>query len=212
MSGWETVATVAVDVAAISPVLAALATMASARHLGRWNSLRIPVPSIRLQSQSSRRSRLESLVDRLQLRKGWTVDDLVTSVEQMRGRRIVRSPLPENMPVGLCGLWLARSDDDVVLHRKTSDPVMLRHVVAHEVAHMLLDHGGGTSPGELAALLVGLDGGSGLGSSESTVRTARGISAYDDECEYEAELLATMIVTGGRKQRLLRRAHRMSAL
>ncbi|WP_157129016.1 hypothetical protein [Nocardia amamiensis] len=155
--------------------------------------------------QPSRRSRLESLVERLQLQDGWTVDELVTSVERMRGRRIVRAPLPENAPVGLFGLWLARPADDVVLYRKSSDPLMERHVVAHEVAHMLLEHGSRTSPGEPATSLVGVDVGRGLGSSVSTMQAARGASAYDDECEYEAELLATLILTGDRRKGILRR-------
>ncbi|MEU2033858.1 hypothetical protein [Nocardia amamiensis] len=139
------------------------------------------------------------------MRNEWTVDELVAAVERMRGRRIVRAPLPENAPVGLFGLWLARPADDVVLHRKSSDPLMERHVVAHEVAHMLLEHGSMASPGELATLLVGVDSGRVLGSRVSTVQAARGAGAYDDECEYEAELLATLILTGDRRRGILRR-------
>ncbi|MGW4716059.1 hypothetical protein [Nocardia sp. NPDC004260] len=55
----------------------------------------------------------------------------------------------------------------MVLYRPSSDPLMERHVVAHEVAHTLLEHGRKTSPGEPARLLVGLDVGRGLGSRVS---------------------------------------------
>lgn len=88
---------------------------------------------------------------------------------------------------------------------------MERHVVAHEVAHMLLDHGRKTSPGELATLLAGVDVGRGLGSSGSMVQTARGAGAYNDDAEYEAELLATMILIGARRDGILRRDRRTPA-
>ncbi|WP_433635528.1 hypothetical protein [Nocardia sp. CA-120079] len=81
---------------------------------------------------------------------------------------------------------------------------MEQHVVAHEIAHMLLEHGSGTSPGELAALLAGVDVGRGIGSIGSVGRGTRG-NAYATLAEYEAELLATMILTGGRTKGMRRR-------
>lgn len=197
--------------AAISPGLATLAGMASTRHGAAREGFEVAGLSARLRRRPSTRSRLESLASTLQLRNGWDVEELVSSVERIRGRRIVRAPLPDSAPVGLCGLWLAGEADDVVLFRPSSDPLMERHVVAHELAHMLLEHGRKTSPGELATLLVGLDVGRGLGSNASMVQTARGASAYDDDREYEAELLATLIETGGRRKGILRRYRTASA-
>ncbi|MGW4720137.1 hypothetical protein [Nocardia sp. NPDC004260] len=185
--------------------------MASTRHGAAREGFEVAGLSARLRRRPSTRSRLESLASTLQLRNGWDVEELVSSVERIRGRRIVRAPLPDSAPVGLCGLWLAGEADDVVLFRPSSDPLMERHVVAHELAHMLLEHGRKTSPGELATLLVGLDVGRGLGSNASMVQTARGASAYDDDREYEAELLATLIETGGRRKGILRRYRTASA-
>ncbi|WP_280413455.1 ImmA/IrrE family metallo-endopeptidase [Nocardia asiatica] len=185
--------------------------MASTRRGAVCDGFEVAGLSARLRRRPSTRSRLESLASTLQLRNGWDVDELVSSVERIRGRRIVRAPLPDSAPVGLCGLWLAGEADDVVLFRPSSDPLMERHVVAHELAHMLLEHGRKTSPGELATLLVGLDVGRGLGSNASMVQTARGASAYDDDREYEAELLATLIETAGRRKGILRRYRRASA-
>ncbi len=198
----------ATGVAAISP---ALDGVGSTSQGAVGDSIEVAGLSARFRRRPSRRSRLESIAGTLQLRKGWDVEELVSSVERIRGRRIVRAPLPDGAPVGLCGLWLAGEADDVVLFRPSSDPLMERHVVAHELAHMLLEHGRRTSPGELAALLVGLDVGRGLGSNASMVQTARGASAYDDDREYEAELLATVIETGGRRKGILRRYRSASA-
>lgn len=155
--------------------------------------------------RSSTRDRLGSLVSRLGLPDDWSVEEFIEAVERMRGRRIVQLPLPERSPVGLCGLWLARPDDDLVLHRRCWDPTMEKHMVAHEVAHMLLGHDRLTSPRELATMLAGVDLGGEPGSPAPVVQTARGASTYSDRAEYEAELLATLVMRGARKDGALRR-------
>ncbi|WP_405183705.1 M48 family metalloprotease [Nocardia sp. NBC_01377] len=164
---------------------------------------------------SPTRSQLTSLIDQLALPQDWTVEDLFACLVTVRGRPIVRLPLPEDAPVGLCGLWLARSEDDVVLHRPSPDPMMERHVLAHEAAHMLLDHGRDSTPQELAGLLVDWTFGGRLDSVVSQVRTARGASttgAYSRRDEYEAELLATMIMTRASQDGTLRRDRELRLL
>lgn len=153
----------------------------------------------------STRARLESIVVNLGLQEDWTIEEFFTAVETMRGRRIIRLLLPDQAPVGLCGLWLARPNDDVVFHRRCSDPTMERHVVSHEAAHMLLDHGRETSPSELASLLAGVDLTDELGSSVSMVQTARSANTYLDRAEYEAEWLATLLMTRARQDGTMRR-------
>ncbi|WP_280246923.1 MULTISPECIES: hypothetical protein [Nocardia] len=147
----------------------------------------------RLRRKSSTRSQLEELVDRLELPENWSVEVFLAALERMRGRRIIRRPLPVNAPVGLCGLWLAREHDDVIVHRVSSDPIQERHVIAHEVAHMLLCHGRPASPAQVARMLMGVDAESEL--EPAVVRTARWANAYARHDEYEAELFATLIMT-----------------
>ncbi|QIS12393.1 ImmA/IrrE family metallo-endopeptidase [Nocardia arthritidis] len=136
---------------------------------------------------------MQSLVDGLDLPADWTIEEFFAELERMRGRRIVRLPLPPTAPVGLCGLWLACKRYDVIFLRQSSDPAAELHVALHEVGHMLLDHGqdASISTVELTTLTSGvaLDREIDL----STVRAARGISSYDSEEEYEAELLASLI-------------------
>ncbi|MFI5783687.1 hypothetical protein [Nocardia sp. NPDC051570] len=156
----------------------------------------------------STRARLQILVDRLELPEDWTATECFASVERIRCRRIVRLPLPSTSPVGLCGLWLACSDYDVIFLRPSSEPTVELHVSLHEVGHMLLDHGRdmSISAAKLDSLLEaaanhGIDG--------STARTACGVSSYDTRDEYEAELFTTLIGTrarasGPRRDRMLK--------
>lgn len=146
-----------------------------------------------IRSQISTRARLHSLVDRLELPVDWTVEEFIASVEHARGRRIVRLLLPPTAPVGLCGLWLACWDCDVILLRQASDPAIELHVALHEVSHMLLGHGQDTSmpTAEWTRLTseLALD----QEIDPATVGAARGLSSYDSSEEYEAELFATLI-------------------
>ncbi|MBF6171153.1 hypothetical protein [Nocardia blacklockiae] len=138
---------------------------------------------------SSIRAQLQSLVDRLDrdLPGDYTVDELFAVVERLRGRRIDRLPLPEVAPAGLCGMWLAYADHDVLFLRNMSDP----HDALHELGHILLDHGQ-EAPlvGQLGGLLAQKDLVAG-----SAVRGFRGASSYDPPDEYSAELFATMMRT-----------------
>ncbi|MFI5776845.1 hypothetical protein [Nocardia sp. NPDC051570] len=100
--------------------------------------------------------------------------------------------LPPTAPVGLCGLWLACKEHDVIFLRQSSDRAVELHVALHEVGHMLLDHGrdASISPVEWTALT---NGAAPDGIDFATIRAARGVSSYASSEEYEAELLATMI-------------------
>lgn len=154
----------------------------------------------------STRSRVESVVERLAVPDDWTVAEFLTELERVRGRRIVRMPLHDEAPVGLCGLWLELPDHDLVMHRQADDPIQERHVVGHEAAHMLLGHAPNTqlSRAGLATFLSGLELDD-LDIDLSMVRAARGADDYDKQDEYEAELLATVIMTRARKDGVQRR-------
>lgn len=153
--------------------------------------------------KGSTRARLEALVHHLDemLPEDWSAEELFTSVELLRGRRIVRLPLPSQAPVGLCGMWLACQEYDVFFLRNSTDP----HDIFHELGHMLLDHGQDSPPDEVASLLPGVE----PEHEVAAVRAFRGASSYDPPDEYEAELFATMVRTrvrpgGPRRDRLLK--------
>lgn len=113
-------------------------------------------------------------------------------------------PLPPHSPVGLCGLWLEREHDDVILHRPTNNPWFKMHVLSHEVAHILLDHGAnnvgdGSTSLTFSNLMTTFDQGMQQELESSTIRSARGASSYDRREEYDAELLATIILGQNRR-------------
>ncbi|MFE2997378.1 hypothetical protein ACFXG4_20480 [Nocardia sp. NPDC059246] len=155
------------------------------------------------QRRKSARVRLRELVDLLDdaLPEDWTADELLATVERLRGRRIIRLPLPAESPVGLCGMWLASNDFDVFVLRDSHDP----HDVFHELGHVLLDHGQDAQTEELTTLLPGLS----ADLRATRIRAFRRASSYDRPEEYEAELFATMVRTlvradGPRRDRFLK--------
>ncbi|WP_159848451.1 hypothetical protein [Nocardia sp. CY41] len=150
----------------------------------------------RFRRKSATRSQLEALVDRLELPEDWSVEDFLSSLERVRGRKVICMPLPVDAPVGLCGLWLARAHDDVIVHRLSSDPTQERHVIGHEVAHLLLGHGHRASPAKVAQMLMGV---APEGEMEaSMIKAARWANSYAARDEYEAEFFATLIMTRAR--------------
>lgn len=142
--------------------------------------------------KTSTRARLQALIDRLELPPDWTTEEFIASVEHLRGRRIVQMLLPLTAPVGLCGLWLACKDHDVIFLRQSSDAEVERHVALHEVSHMLLGHGQDTSLATEEWAMLTNELAPGHETDLSTVR-ARGVSNYASTEEYEAELMATLI-------------------
>lgn len=135
----------------------------------------------------------------LDLPEHWDPPEFIRAVEVYRGRPIIRLPLPPAVPVGLCGLWLARENDDVVFHRVTNDPLQERHIVLHEAGHMLLGHGP-ESVGGTSALATALTGVSLEGLDLSKVIAAKGgPNNYQKTDEHDAEMFATLVMTAARQ-------------
>jgi len=103
------------------------------------------------------------------------------------GRPVELLPLDvDQLPAGVCGLWIELSDRDVVGFPADASRTHRDHIVLHEVGHMLAGHGGGLGAAGPAALLPDLD--------PTMVRAVLGRSVYSDLQEQEAELIASMIL------------------
>ncbi|MFC4605874.1 hypothetical protein [Rhodococcus kronopolitis] len=128
----------------------------------------------------------------LDLPVDWTVEELVRTVSAVRGRRVVLVSLPEAAAGGLYGLCLARRDEDVILYRSSPLAEERRFIVARELACLLLGRGGDDrfDPVGLASTLVGLDQAGG-----AELVPSGGSGELDPALEYEAGLLATMMMT-----------------
>jgi hypothetical protein len=87
-----------------------------------------------------------------------------------------------------CGLWLATDRADHIFHVRGSSPMHERHIILHEIGHLLCDH---ATPGEaaddtLSALLPDLD--------PQVVMQVLRRSSYSAPQEQVAEMMASLIL------------------
>lgn len=150
---------------------------------------------LRAEPWSDFRTRCDAILDGLPLGQAQplTIDALCASIEQRHGRRLTLSPLPKQAgaTADLCGLWVSLGDTDHIFYETSTNAFHQRHIILHEISHLLLDHtterdGGGSWPG-MEALFPGLD--------PTMVRRllARGRTDYTELQEQQAELMATLI-------------------
>ena len=101
-----------------------------------------------------------------------------------RGRpiRLVAHPLPVGAPNGIL---LAASDADYFFHQANTSRLHRDQIVIHEFGHLIAGH---QVLGELSALTAG---GPTRDESEAALRR----TCYSDDREWEAEMLASMILT-----------------
>ena len=99
-------------------------------------------------------------------------------VAARRGRDLHLHPQPA--PAGApCGLWLATDAADHIFYAAGTDPMHRRHIILHEIGHMLCNH---RAPG---LVLPDLD--------PATVARVLLRSTYSAPQEQVAEMIATMI-------------------
>ncbi|MET0135537.1 MAG: hypothetical protein ABW215_18310 [Kibdelosporangium sp.] len=122
--------------------------------------------------------------------------DLVTfcaHVEKLRGRRLVLKPMPGLSAAAPCGMWLSLAETDFVLFEPNTSQLHSEHIILHELAHMLCDHRLTMDSSVLARLLPSID--------PAIVKRVLGRVNYATEQEQEAEMLASLIRGGGRRER-----------
>ncbi|MEE3852303.1 hypothetical protein VZC37_18325 [Gordonia sp. LSe1-13] len=101
-----------------------------------------------------------------------------------RGRpiRLIAHPLPVGMPNGV---WLAADDADYFFYQANTSPLHQDQIVIHEFGHLIAGH---QMLGAVSA--VALTAPSDEDSAAALQRTC-----YSDDREWEAEMLASMILT-----------------
>ncbi|GIH10567.1 hypothetical protein Rhe02_86340 [Rhizocola hellebori] len=80
------------------------------------------------------------------------LSELCRGVEAQRGRRIILVALPLSA-AGPCGLWLATDEVDFICFEEYTSVLHQRHIVLHELGHILCAH---SSPHALHQVLEGL--------------------------------------------------------
>ena len=133
------------------------------------------------------RKECEDLVAALDVPEPFDLGALCHRIGQASGRPIVL--LPTAMIFGnLCGLWLALAQADYVFYEQRTTPLHQLHIVFHELGHILRGHSASRTLGEdvARALTAAVEPGE--------VQRVLGRDTYTDDAEYEAELIATLLL------------------
>ncbi|MDO5681360.1 MAG: hypothetical protein Q4G46_00850 [Propionibacteriaceae bacterium] len=125
----------------------------------------------------------------LQLGDAFDLDDLVHAIETRRGRPLrmyERADLATSD--GICALWFALEDRDVILLARTDSALHRQQFVLHELAHLILGHCEGDDCVAVDTLLPGIP--------PNTI--ARLLRRQDLDCDTEiaAEALADRLAAG----------------
>ena len=113
----------------------------------------------------------------------FTLDDIVSAIEQRRDTTIKIIEFPEIKPEdGLFGIWLNTKFGDYVLHAPAPSELHRQQIILHELAHMILDHDLAVGHSSASKLFPDLP-------ENAVIRTlARGHD--DSQLERDAESLA----------------------
>ncbi|MEU8568977.1 hypothetical protein AB0C51_11555 [Streptomyces pathocidini] len=136
------------------------------------------------------RRRCEAVLAGLDLPRPFSVEALCRNLAEQRGRPLHLHVLPPRLAAaGACGLWLATDTDDHIFFERRTTRTHQEHIVLHEAAHLLFDHGGlGDGPPDGPDALLGdLD--------PRLVRRLFARTGYTTRQEREAETLASLIRT-----------------
>jgi Zn-dependent peptidase ImmA (M78 family) len=132
--------------------------------------------------------RVRRAVSQLALPRHFDLDTLVERVAGLRRRRIVLAALPMSN-AGPCALWLATDSIDVICYEQATSPLHQRHMVLHEVGHLLLGHTGPHRPAALLATLAPH-----LSPTTLSIMLTRQHGTAEDADEAEAELFAYAVL------------------
>ena len=76
----------------------------------------------------------------LNLSSGLTLEQIVSAVEEIRGRRIRIKATDRLLGTAICGLWVPGRRQEWVFHPPTPWELQRQQFILHELAHMVLGH------------------------------------------------------------------------
>lgn len=112
------------------------------------------------------------------------LDSIKKSLEATRGRPITIMELPTLRGDDLCGLCVAYSSHDVVVHAPPRSRLHQQQIIVHEFAHMILNHQVTATSLDLVQL---------PGFNETPLQVL-GRNSFDDDDEAAAEYLADLLM------------------
>ncbi|WP_441247912.1 ParH-like protein [Kitasatospora sp. McL0602] len=123
----------------------------------------------------------------LTLPEPFELAELTRALSERMGRPVEFIPLPAGS-FGPCGVLVSTDQAEYIGYPADTTPLHQRHIVLHEVGHLLCGHqgGAGLGPGVTETLLPHLSG--------QLVRRVLGRDAYTEVQEREAELFASLVM------------------
>ncbi|MEC3973705.1 hypothetical protein [Amycolatopsis sp. H20-H5] len=136
--------------------------------------------------------RCRRLADTVTLPEPFDAEAFVALLARQRGRPI--ELMPVSVPSGgPCGLLMSTERADYILCPTDTTALHQRHILLHEVGHLLCGHTGSGAGADGAALDAAVTGTLMPNLSPELVRRVLGRTTYTEVQEREAELLATLL-------------------
>ncbi|MDQ2875310.1 MAG: hypothetical protein M3Y33_11160 [Actinomycetota bacterium] len=134
--------------------------------------------------------RCAAIVRELEIPEPFDLGQFIATLVLRRQRLIFLQPFTSGRG-DPCGLWIGTDEADYIFCEQGTTPWHKTHIVTHEIAHMLLDHSGGTAAWQNLARLLAPD------VDPALARLILGRTAYSTQEEREAETLASLILGQG---------------
>lgn len=131
------------------------------------------------------RRRCAAIVADLDVPQPFDLSRFVARVAGRRGRTIFLHPFTSGSGIP-CGVWLATARADHIFCETGTSPWHSTHIAVHEIAHILLGHGG-ASGAQLAGVLA-------PDVSPALARLILGRSIYSSAEERDAETVASLVL------------------
>jgi hypothetical protein len=84
------------------------------------------------------RARCRAALNGLTIPDPFDLDEFCAGLVRRRDRDLVLEPRALGSEIS--GLWLPLPDRDVIYYEQSTSPAHRRHIIVHELAHMILDH------------------------------------------------------------------------
>lgn len=134
------------------------------------------------------RGRHAAVVREFELPVPFDLGQFVAGLERQRHRPIRLRPFSSG-PGCPCGLWIGTADVDYIYHEARTTPFHATHIALHEIAHMLLGHQHTAAWEQLISVLA-------PDVDQTLIQLIFGRSTYGTAEEWEAETLASLILSG----------------
>jgi hypothetical protein len=133
------------------------------------------------------RRECDALVAGLDIPWPFDLTALCVRVGEQRGKPVVLMATPMSLG-SLCGMWMGTAKADYVFYEQDTTQLHQQHIVFHELGHILRRH----APKQVLGTDIARDLAPGVETGD--IQRVLGRDTYDDRDEYEAELIATLLL------------------